>query len=248
MLTLWARRTKQICLKKEKYIKIGLSLWVLFIYGCQWTANSDNTPQESVQVTPIPSDSTERAASRTADDARTDSADVGQEGFVGDEKADIPEERGVQKTDERKDITIFIPVSQFQDSSLKTFALKADSLTEEKVYLSVLTSAERVPLMEDKIIVRIYNYSADTLMGGNHYKLEYWDNGKWVKVGPPKNAGFEDLGYPINAFEAREFIVPLFPDRHVYRPGRYRVTKPVNIIGKPWPKGENEISAEFDIR
>lgn len=217
----------------------GLYLFLIFVYGCQQTADRSNDRMESVPVSPI---QTER--SKTEDTVAVDSMVHGPD---RNKMRDTLPQRAEPKAKQNEDIPMLISTDVMQDTLLKTAVLEKDSLMRGKVTLSVLTMAGKAPAVEEKISVRMYNYSSDTLLTGLNYSVEFLDNGKWTKVSPPKNVGWVDIGYILNPFIARDFPILLFPDRHTYRPGKYRVSKGYRILQHSGRNREKEVSAEFEM-
>lgn len=218
---------------------LALYLLLAFIYGCQQTADSSKDQQESVPVPPIQTEHT-----KTEDTVTIDSM---VHSPVRDKMVDTLPQKPEQKTKHAGDIPMFISARELQDTLLKTIVLDRDSLRRERVTLSVLTSAGKAPKVEEKLFVRMYNYSSDTLLTGLNYSVEFLDNGKWIQVSPPKNVGQEDIGYMLNPFIARDFPILLFSDRHTYRPGKYRVSKEYRIFHHPAPRPKMEVSTGFNI-
>ncbi|MCT1525038.1 immunoglobulin-like domain-containing protein [Sphingobacterium hotanense] len=217
----------------------SLYLLLIFICGCQQTADSSNDQQESVPVSPIQTDKPQ-----TEDAVIADSVVYAPMRKVRDKTFDTLSQRTEQKAKHVDDIPMLISAKELQDTLLKTVVLEKDT---DRVTLSVLTSAGKAPDVEDKIFVTIYNYSSDTLLTGLNYSVEFLDKGKWIQVSPPKNVGWEDIGYILNPFIARDFPILLFPDRHSYRPGKYRVSKGYHILQHLGQKLKKEVSAEFEI-
>lgn len=209
---------------------LGMYLLLIFIYGCPQTADSSNDRQESVPVSPI-----QAGYSQTEDTVTVDSmADT------------LPQKAELKAPN--KDIPMLISTNVMQDTLLKTVVLEKDSLMQNKVTLSVLAMALKAPGIEEKISVRMYNYSSDTLLTGLNYSVEFLDNGKWIQVSPPKNVGWVDIGYILNPFIARDFPILLFPNRHSYRRGKYRVSKGYHILQGSGSYRKMEVSAEFEMK
>lgn len=217
-------------------------LLLIFIHGCQQTADSSKDRQESVPVSTI---QTEHP--HTEDTVTVNTMVHDQNRKIPEKMADTLSQRAEQTAKHAGDIPMFISARELQDTLLKTIVLDRDSLSRERVTLSVLTSAGKAPKVEEKIFVRMYNYSSDTLLTGLNYSVEFLDNGKWVMVSPPKNVGQEDIGYMLNPFIARDFPILLFSDRHTYRPGKYRVSKEYRIFRHPAPRPKMEVSTGFEI-
>lgn len=218
----------------------SLYLLLIFICGCQQTADSSKDRQESVPVSPIQTEHPHTEDTVTVDTMVHDRK-------IPEKMVDTLSQRAEQTAKHAGDIPMFISARELQDTLLKTIVLDRDSLSRERVNLSVLTSAGMAPKVEEKIFVRMYNYSSDTLLTGLNYKVEFLDNGKWVMVSPPKNVGQEDIGYMLNPFIARDFPILLFSDQHTYRPGKYRVSKEYRIFRHPAPRPKMEVSTGFEI-
>lgn len=220
----------------------ALYLCLFLIYGCGQTVDRSNNRMESVPVSPIQTDKPQ-----TEDSVIADSVVYAPKQKVRDKTVDTLSQKTEQKAEHVDDIPMLISAKELRDTLLKTVVLEKDSLMQEKVTLSVLTSAGKAPWVEDRIFVRMYNYSSDTLLTGLSYKVEFFDNGKWIMVSPPKNVGWEDIGYILYPFIARDFPVLLFPDRHTYRPGTYRIVKSPSARNRSGPYRKMEVSAEFEI-
>lgn len=212
-------------------------LLLIFIHGCQQTAERSKDRQESVPVSPI----------QTEDTGTVDSMFHAAERNVRNKVVEALPQKAEPKAPQNEDIPMLISTNIMQDTLLKTVVLEKDSLMLGKVTLSVLSLAGKAPGLEEKIFVRMYNYSSDTLLTGLNYSVEFLDNGKWIQVSPPKNVGWVDMGYILNPFIARDFPILLFPRRHIYRPGKFRVSKGYFIRQGSWPFREKEVSAEFEI-
>lgn len=229
----------------RNFSKLYFCLSFIFIYGCQQRADKSNQQQKPVRVSPIQRDSVQTTIedSLEFDSQASDSLRAGSNKTI-----EILSPESDQKERPAQEIPIMLSGTEFQDTPLQTIDLERDSLVREKVSLSVLTSPLNARSKEEKILVRMYNYSLDTLMIGIHYAVDFQEKGKWIKVAPPDNVGFVDVGYVIHPFMARDFSVALFPDRYIYPPGKYRVMKRYHILDDVSPRKGYEIFAEFEIK
>lgn len=217
-------------------------LLLIFIHGCNQTTDSSKNREESIPVSPI---QTEHP--HTEDTVTVNTMVHDQNGKIPEKMDDTLPQKAEPKAPQNEDIPMLISTNVMQDTLLKTVVLEKDSLKQEKVTLSVLTLAGKAPGLEEKISVRMYNYSSDTLLTGLNYSVEFLDNGKWIQVSPQKNVGWVDIGYILNPFIARDFPILLFSDRHTYRPGKYRVSKEYRIFRHPAPRPKMEVSTGFEI-
>ncbi|TJZ61543.1 hypothetical protein FAZ15_10165 [Sphingobacterium olei] len=215
----------------ENPSKLILCLLIILIYGCQQRSDTGKVSEKSVPISLIQTDSSVKKTA--ADDSP---------GMIA--RAD---ESNTKDSSKINPLPMFISGKRFQDLSLPSIDLKADSSTEARVSLSVLGASMIASEIKDTLRVRMYNYTSDTLTTGLHYTVEFQDQGKWNKVSPPENVGFEDLGYGILPFTARDFLVALFPDRHNYRSGKYRVLKRYHLRDYSRSKRKYEIFVEFEI-
>lgn len=225
----------------------GLYLLLLFIYGCGQTVDRSNHQQDTVPNPPIQTERSKTEDTMAVDSMPDDNRLHDQNLPTEDKTAKTLAQKAEPKASQKEDIPMLISTDVMQDTLLKTVVLEEDSLMQEKVTLSVLTLAGKAAGVEEKISVRMYNYSLDTLLTGLNYSVEFLDNGKWIQVSPPKNVGWVDIGYILNPFIARDFPILLFPRRHTYRPGKYRVSKGYFIHQGSWPFLKKEVSAEFEI-
>ncbi len=233
---------------KEILFKRYLNLYLLlfFIYGCGQTVDRSNHQQDTVPNSSIQAEDFQTEETAAVDSMSDDDRPHGQNLPTEDKMAKTLAQKAEPKAP-NEDIPMLISTNVMQDTLLKTVVLEKDSLMREKVTLSVLTMVGKATGVQERISVRMYNYSSDTLLTGLNYSVEFLDNGKWIMVSPPKNVGWVDIGYILNPFIARDFPILLFPDRHIYRRGKYRVSKGYFIREGSWPFREKEVSAEFEI-
>ena len=224
----------------------SLYLLLFFIFGCGQTADRSNYRQDTVPVSPIQAEDFHTEETVAVDSMPDDNRPHGENLPTEDKTVKTLAQKAEPKAP-NEDIPMLISTNVMQDTLLKTVVLEKDSLMQEKVTLSVLTMAGKAPGVEEKISVRMYNYSSDTLLTGLNYSVEFLDNGKWIQVSPPKNVGWVDIGYILNPFIARDFPILLFPARHSYRPGKYRVSKGYRILQGSGPYQKMEVSAEFEM-
>lgn len=226
---------------------LSLYLFLFFIYGCGQTVDRSSEPQDTVPVSPIPAEDFHTEETTTLDSMPDDNRPHAQNLPPQDKTAKTLAQKAEPQASQKEDIPMLISTNVMQDTLLKTVVLEKDSLMQEKVALSVLTSAGKAPDVEERISVRMCNYSSDTLLTGLNYSVEFLDNGKWIQVSPPKNVGWVNIGYILNPFIARDFPILLFPDRHSYRPGKYRVSKGYSIRQGSGPYRQMEVSADFEM-
>ena len=218
---------------------LGMYLLFVFIYGCQQTSDRSLDQQESVPTSPI-----QTQQPQIEDTATVDSM---VHAPARNNRRDTLHQKAELKAPQNENIPMLISTDVMKDTLLKTVVLEKDSLIQDKVTLLILTLAGKAPGVEETIFVRMYNYSSDTLLTGLNYSVEFLDNGKWVMVSPPKNVGWVDMGYILNPFIAQDFPILLFPDRHTYRAGRYRVNKGYFTRQGLWPYRKKQVSTEFEF-
>lgn len=224
----------------EKFVRLYICLCFIFIYGCDQRHEKSGQKQDPVQA-----DSVTKGDTITGNGSVLDSRAGDSQGPADDKIRQLSTQDSDRDGKKAKEIPIMLSGKEIQETPLQIIDLERGN--KENVSLSILNAAELSSPVKDKLMVRLSNFSSDTLITGIHYEVLFNENGKWIVVAPPKNVGFVDVGYSITPFSARDFMVPLFPDRVTYMPGKYRVIKKYLILNEAVPRKECEIFADFRI-
>lgn len=122
-------------------------------------------------------------------------------------------------------------------------------IESNQVEISVLTQPIAQAAVPDTIRLRLFNCSADTILTGLHYDIQYWTKEKWKKVEYEQNLSIvtEDIGHILPPLQSSDYVIQLFTDLYDFKKGKYRIRKYYLDNNQPPPKKSNDVYAEFKI-
>ncbi|MCD7971864.1 MAG: hypothetical protein LUG18_04240 [Candidatus Azobacteroides sp.] len=116
---------------------------------------------------------------------------------------------------------VFLPLSGCRNNKEKSISTK--TLQSGKIELTI--HPESYDTIPEKVPLKIWNNTPDTIEFEAKYKIEKLAGNTWVPLEFSDEIAFIDILYILAPGQCKVYDIYLYPDIAEYQPGRYRVHK-----------------------
>lgn len=129
----------------------------------------------------------------------------------------------------------------------ENFSGQNSDTTDHTVKLSLESAALRLSELPEAIKVTLTNNTTDTIIIGEHFRIEKFEANKWLDFSP-KDIVFHDIGFDLKPNCTKTFNKKLFKNKINYKPGKYRIVKYYLKSDYQQTKEDFDVHAEFEIK